>query len=61
MKRFQIHVSKEFKAEIIVEAESEYLARKWVLELPNDQLHWTSKQPTKLEHVDQIHMDDPEE
>jgi|GEM_PF-4140220 len=54
MKRFQIHVTKQFRAEVIVEAESEQLARGYVLSLENDQLKWTSDAPTKLEHVDQL-------
>lgn len=54
MKRFQIHVTKQFRAEIIVEAESEQLARGYVLSLTNEQLNWTSDAPTKLEHVDEI-------
>ena len=60
MQRFQIHVSKQFKAEVVVMAESEQLARQYVLSLPNEALKWKSSQPTNLEHVDKLDGD-PEE
>jgi len=54
MKRFQIHVSKEFRAEVIVDTDSEQLARSYVLSLPDDALRWHSDLPTKIEHADTI-------
>lgn len=57
MQRFQIHVSKEFRSEIIIAAESEQIARSYVLSLPDDALSWHSDLPTKIEHADKLDID----
>lgn len=61
MQRFQIHLSKNFNAEITIEADSEQIARSYVQMLPDSHFEWHSALPTKIELVETIHADNPEE
>lgn len=60
MKRFQIHITKQFSAEVTIEAESEQIARSYVLSRPDSHFHWHGDLPITIELVEPIHTDDPE-
>lgn len=60
MKRFQIHVTKQFIAEVAIEAESEQIARSFVLSRPDSHFRWCGDQPIAIVLVEPIHTDDPE-
>lgn len=57
MKRYQIHVTKRIVAELIVEADSEQLARAGVEKLDSSKLQWREDGPTRIEHIDEIDGD----
>lgn len=52
MKRYQIHLAQTVETEIIVEAESEQIARNYALNVAHDKLPWSPAQPPKVTHLD---------
>ena len=54
MKRFIIHVTKTFYADITIEAESEQIARNYVINLTDGQFNWHGADQPTITMIDRL-------